>query len=201
MPQTDLRVVKTLKQIDEALLESLAEMPFEKITVDQLCQTAIINRSTFYKYYKSKYDLMEQYLKRTLNEFRKQMNVAFINASPDSIHNVIYQKNFEKALQFIYKHKKEYMVLWSAPMEYGVFSEMVQVIHDNILDNLISDSNQSPPDLYADLYARLFASDMMTLVRWWFRYEEAVTIKEVQNIMMNNMKQGMFRTFRQHMEQ
>lgn len=130
MPQTDLRVVKTLKQIDEALLESLAEIPFEKITVDQLCQTVIINRSTFYKYYKSKYDLMEQYLKRTLDEFRKQMNVAFINASPDSIHNVIYQKNFEKALQFIYKHKKEYMVLWSAPMEYGVFSEMVQVIHD-----------------------------------------------------------------------
>lgn len=201
MPQTDLRVVKTLKQIDEALLESLAEIPFEKITVDQLCQTVIINRSTFYKYYKSKYDLMEQYLKRTLDEFRKQMNVAFINASPDSIHNVIYQKNFEKALQFIYKHKKEYMVLWSAPMEYGVFSEMVQVIHDNILDNLISDSNQSPPDLYADLYARLFASDMMTLVRWWFRYEEAVTIKEVKNIMMNNMKQEMFRTFRQHMEQ
>lgn len=47
MPQTDLRVVKTLKQIDQALLESLSEMPFEKITVDQLCQTAIINRSTF----------------------------------------------------------------------------------------------------------------------------------------------------------
>ena len=47
MPQTDLRVVKTLKQIDQALLESLSEMPFEKINVDQLCQTAIINRSTF----------------------------------------------------------------------------------------------------------------------------------------------------------
>ena len=107
MPQTDLRVVKTLKQIDQALLESLSEMPFEKITVDQLCQTAIINRSTFYKYYKSKYDLMEQYLKRTLNEFQKQMNVAFINASPENIHHLIYQKNFEKALRFIYKHKKE----------------------------------------------------------------------------------------------
>lgn len=200
MPQTDLRVVKTLKQIDQALLESLSEMPFEKITVDQLCQTAIINRSTFYKYYKSKYDLMEQYLKRTLNEFQKQMNVAFINASPENIHHLIYQKNFEKALQFIYKHKKEYRILWTIPTEYGVFSEMVQVIHDNILDKLCAESEVGSPDLYADLYARLFASDMMTLVRWWFRYEETVTIKEVQEIMMNNMKQGMFRTFREHVE-
>lgn len=200
MPQTDLRVIKTLKQIDEALLENLSEMPFEKITVDQLCQTALINRSTFYKYYKSKYDLMEQYLKRIMEEFRKQMDVAFINASPENIHHLIYQKNFEKALRYIYKHKKEYKILWTIPMEYEVFSEMVQVIHDNILDNLWSQNNGLSPDLYADLYARLFASDMMTLVRWWLRYEEAVTIKEVQNIMVNNMKQGMFRTFWEHME-
>lgn len=75
-----------------------------------------------------------------------------------------------------------------------------QVIHDNILDNLCAESEVSSPDLYADLYARLFASDMMTLVRWWFRYEETVTIKEVQEIMMKNMKQGMFRTFREHVE-
>lgn len=143
---------------------------------------------------------MEQYLKRTLNEFQKQMNVAFINASPENIHHLIYQKNFEKALRFIYKHKKEYQILWTIPTEYGVFSEMVQVIHDNILDKLCAENEVGSPDLYADLYARLFASDMMTLVRWWFRYEETVTIKEVQEIMMNNMKQGMFRTFREHVE-
>lgn len=106
MPQTDLRVIKTLRQIDNALLTLLSDMPFEKITVDLLCQIALVNRSTFYKYYKSKFDLMDQYLSRTLTEFREQMDVAFINASSDNIHNLIYQKNFEKALQFMYKHKK-----------------------------------------------------------------------------------------------
>ena len=200
MPQTDLRVIKTLRQIDNALLTLLSDMPFEKITVDLLCQIALVNRSTFYKYYKSKFDLMDQYLSRTLTEFREQMDVAFINASSDNIHHLIYQKNFEKALRFIYKHKKEYRILWTIPTEYGVFSEMVQVIHDNILDKLCAENEVGSPDLYADLYARLFASDMMTLVRWWFRYEETVTIKEVQEIMMNNMKQGMFRTFREHVE-
>ncbi len=201
MPQTDLRVVKTLKQIDEALLDNLSETPFDKITVDQLCQTAMINRSTFYKYYKSKSDLMDQYLKRTLEKFRKQVNVAFINASPDNIHNLIYQKNFEKALRFIYKHKQEYQILWHGLTEYGIFSKMVQVIHNNILENLAAGHGEISKDPYTDLYARLFASNMMTLVRWWFRYEEEITMKDVQEIMMNNMKQGLFRTFRQHMEQ
>ena len=71
MQSTDLRVVKTMKQIDHALLSCLSEEPFEKITVEQLCRAALINRSTFYKYYTSKYDLMERYLQRALHGFQR----------------------------------------------------------------------------------------------------------------------------------
>lgn len=196
MQPTDLRVVKTLKQIDRALLECLAESPFEKVTVEQLCRAALINRSTFYKYYTSKYDLMERYLQKALDGFRRQVDVAFVNASPDTIHNLVYQKNFESTLKFLYKHKEEYTLLWSIPLEESVFSRMVDLVHDAILEKLPA---RQTPDPYADLYARLFASDMMTMVRWWFRYEDTVTARDVQDIMRDNMKQGMFRTFREQM--
>ncbi len=196
MQPTDLRVVKTLKQIDRALLACLVESPFEKITVEQLCKAALINRSTFYKYYTSKYDLMERYLARALDGFRRQVDVTFVNASPETIQNLLYQKNFETTLNFLYKHKAEYTLLWSIPLEEGVFGRMVDAVHDAILEKLDA---QDPPDPYADLYARLFASDMMTLVRWWFHYEGRITAKEVQDIMRKNMKQGMFRTFREQM--
>ena len=196
MQPTDLRVVKTLKQIDRALLACLVESPFEKITVEQLCKAALINRSTFYTYYISKYDLMERYLARALDGFRRQVDVTFVNASPETIQNLLYQKNFENTLNFLYKHKAEYTLLWSIPLEEGVFGRMVDAVHDAILEKLDA---QDPPDPYADLYARLFASDMMTLVRWWFHYEGRITAKEVQDIMHKNMKQGMFRTFREQM--
>lgn len=196
MQPTDLRVVKTLKQIDRALLACLAEAPFEKITVEQPCKAALINRSTFYKYYTSKYDLMERYLARALDGFRRQVDVTFVNASPETIQNLLYQKNFENNLNFLYKHKAEYTLLWSIPLEEGVFGRMVDAVHDAILEKLDA---QDPPDPYDDLYARLFASDMMTLVRWWFHYEGRITAKEVQDIMRKNMKQGMFRTFREQM--
>lgn len=197
MPSTDLRVVKTMKQIDQALLSSLSDTPFEKITVEQLCQVALINRSTFYKYYTSKYDLMDRYLERALDGFRRQVDVAFVNASPETIQNLIYQKNFENTLQYIAKHKREYLLLWSIPQETSVFSQMVDAIHDAILERLPA---QNPPDPYADLYVRLFASDMMTLVRWWFHYEGRITSRDVLDIMRRNMKQGMFRTFRERMQ-
>ncbi len=136
MQSTDLRVVKTLKQIDQALLTCLAEAPFEKITVEQLCRAALINRSTFYKYYTSKYDLMEQYLQRALDGFRRQVDVAFVNATPETIHNLLYQKNFENTLKFLHRHKAEYTLLWSIPLEENVFGRMVDLVHDAILETL-----------------------------------------------------------------
>lgn len=73
---------------------------------------------------------------------------------------------------------------------------MVDAVHDAILEKLPA---RQAPDPYADLYARLFATDMMTLVRWWFRYEGTITARDVQDVMHKNMKQGMFRTFREQM--
>lgn len=143
MPQTDLRVIKTLRQIDNALLTLLSDMPFEKITVDLLCQVALVNRSTFYKYYKSKFDLMDQYLSRTLTEFREQMDVAFINASSDNIHNLVYQKNSKKPCNLCTSIKKLYLLLWNLPLETPVFSRMVQVVHNNILEKLAAPSTQN----------------------------------------------------------
>lgn len=106
MAKTDLRIIKTLKQIDCALLDSLKVCPFHKITVEMLCKNALINRSTFYKYYLDKYDLLEKYLRKTLDEFRENINVEFINAEPSTIHNISYIKNFEAALTFIAEKKR-----------------------------------------------------------------------------------------------
>ena len=197
MAQTDLRVVKTLRQIDHSLLECLADTPFEKITVEQLCRGALINRSTFYKYYTSKYDLMERYLNRALDGFRRQVDVAFVNASPQTIQKLVCQKNFEDVLKHLYKHKSEYTLLWSIPLEKDLFSRMVETVHDAILETL---PHKNAADPYADLYARLFASDMMALVRWWFSYEGSVSAKNVQEIMHKNMTQGIFRVFHEQIQ-
>ncbi len=55
----DLRVKKTQKNIREAFLSLRAKKPLEKITVKELCETALINKTTFYLHYQSIYDLSE----------------------------------------------------------------------------------------------------------------------------------------------
>lgn len=49
---------QTKQQLHTALITLLATTRFEKITVNQLAQQAKVTRSTFYRYYDDKYDLL-----------------------------------------------------------------------------------------------------------------------------------------------
>lgn len=54
------RVLLTKRLLKEAFLEMFETTPIDKIHVRTLCEKAGINRSTFYKYYSSPYDLLEE---------------------------------------------------------------------------------------------------------------------------------------------
>lgn len=56
----DLRVRRTHKLLWEALLAELSERAFEEITVTDICERAMVHRTTFYKHYADKYALLEQ---------------------------------------------------------------------------------------------------------------------------------------------
>ena len=51
-------VRRTYLLLMKALLDLLAEMPFEKISLTDLCRVSMISRSTFYRYFEDKYDLL-----------------------------------------------------------------------------------------------------------------------------------------------
>ena len=48
----------TKKIIKDTFIEMLEKKNIQKIYVRELCEKADINRSTFYKYYESQYDLL-----------------------------------------------------------------------------------------------------------------------------------------------
>lgn len=76
--KTDLRVRYTQDVIQKAFLELLREKPVSKITVKEVCNTAEINRGTFYKHYQDCYDLMEKIEESALEKFD-----AMLDAEPN----------------------------------------------------------------------------------------------------------------------
>ena len=58
----DLRVRRTRKLLQQALIEGTIEKGFAALTVRDITERAMVNRSTFYRHYLDKYDLLEQHL-------------------------------------------------------------------------------------------------------------------------------------------
>ena len=67
--KTDLRILKTNRAIRETFLSLMYEHGFESITVKQILDGALINRSTFYAHYRDKYDLRDQIEEDLLDGF------------------------------------------------------------------------------------------------------------------------------------
>lgn len=68
------KIQMTKKLIREVLFECLKEKDINKITISGLCEKADINRSTFYKYYGSQYDVIKEMEQEVIQLINEQLN-------------------------------------------------------------------------------------------------------------------------------
>ncbi len=87
----DYRIEKTKRSIYNAFIELRAKKPLEKLTVKELCETAQINKSTFYVYYHDVYDLSDKIENEIVSEVVKNFD-----------SNMIDTANFSKYLFLAY---------------------------------------------------------------------------------------------------
>lgn len=87
----DRRVRHSKERIREAMLTCLMDTGLEKITVKQLCETADVNRSTFYAHYTDPVDLYRRMESEWVDGLEKAMNAyeARIITYPDFLHAML----------------------------------------------------------------------------------------------------------------
>lgn len=65
----DLRVKRTRKLISQAFFTLLRKKKFEKISIQEIADSAMINRATFYAHYADKQDLYDSLIDQFLASF------------------------------------------------------------------------------------------------------------------------------------
>ncbi len=65
----DLRVRRTYKLLSQALLSLLLERSFEEIFVTDICDRAMVHRTTFYKHFEDKYHLLDFCVQELIRTF------------------------------------------------------------------------------------------------------------------------------------
>jgi len=86
---TDRRVKYTKTMLKNGIIELLEEFPISKITVKKLCETADINRSTFYAHYTDAYDLLQQLEQEVLQELMEHISNHIFTEKTEEIVQVL----------------------------------------------------------------------------------------------------------------
>lgn len=99
----DLRVQKTMAAIDRAIVSLLEKKSFERITIQDISNEAMINRGTFYAYYKDKYELIESYQKEMVEAID---HLLYDNIKGENLSD-LDEKNLRQVIISFFSYIKE----------------------------------------------------------------------------------------------
>ena len=98
----DKRITKTKRNIKATLTDILQEMPFEKISVAEICRRGDISRITFYAHYEDKYDLAEEIFSDHVQEAYDKYHALQAENNPGNNGFIGYQNLLEAILSLYY---------------------------------------------------------------------------------------------------
>jgi AcrR family transcriptional regulator len=157
----DLRVRRTYKFLWDALRALMAERDFESITVTDICERAMVHRTTFYKHYEDKYGLLFHGIQDELSALFDSVDVA------EGEHRTNHRTWLIAAFEHVGQHDGFYRLMLSSEGS-GKFSTMLQDSFAERLEKRIQHEVKHSM-IPATLHAQLQAASMVAVMAWWLK--------------------------------
>ncbi len=108
MNKSESKYFNTATKMDLALISLLKKKPFEYITVSEICETASVNRSTFYLHYETISDLLDETTRYLLDDFRSYFPTETIDLVCCDRNELVFacDKYLTPYLTYIKNHKE-----------------------------------------------------------------------------------------------
>ena len=174
-PKIDLRIVKTNINIRNTFIQLLNEKDFDSITIQNILDRALINRSTFYKHYSDKYDLAEAIAKDFLEKFKSLSDVRFLNKE-DTIGLL---KGMDKVYKIFYEEKMTILGLWKIRTEkINVYEDMETILKQKYIEFA---KDYIKENYNVEYQSCIFASLCLTTLKFVMESQKIYTAHELIN--------------------
>ncbi len=170
MENQRIRLSKAM--LKAGLLKLLKEKPLGQITVHELCIVSQINRTTFYKYYGSQTEL--------LNEIESD----FLNQLDESLQEIITQNSnaLLLVLQYLYEQRELFCILTRSVPVQEFSSHVFSVPNIRVIfQNMIDESNYSDTEVK---YIRRFVFEgAFSVIYGWLNSEDPEPAAEIADVL------------------
>ena len=181
--KSDLRVRKTYDALFRAFEELLSRKTFDDITVNELCQAALIRRPTFYSHFEDKYDFLRFYLNEIQSQIESESDVVALN----------YEQHFEHSWCMLMKFVDEHEDL----IHKNVKTPSIPVVFDILGEHLTASTKEkikgylaeSRPDMLgsADTIAAFVAGGIIRNLKRYL-YGECKDAETLSSEMANTFR-------------
>lgn len=164
--ETNLIVIESLK---ESLLKLIAEKPYDKITIMELCQKAGVSRMGFYGNFKTKHDIIKKIV--------LDINMELVDKLGSPFRNSTDSNWYYKVMQFVKEKSPELLLLFDA----GFFYEYLDMMNEIVLRD---------KDLPSDLsYQRIvWSGGIINAITYWLTTGMKESVEDMTNYLSDNLK-------------
>lgn len=173
--KTDLRVIKTKKALVESMMECLEKKPFEDLTVQYICDKAMVRRATFYTHFADKFELLGYTVRCQYQSFPSLQQINALSTPKEMYHQMV-----EDAVHFLAEHIVLFQSLASSQMTHMILNIVRTELEKDLLPNIEKrmqhhDLNELSPQLVFHFYLHgIFGSFM-----WWVREDYPISKEEL----------------------
>lgn len=124
----DRRVKYTKMVLRESLIELLHNKPISRITIKELCETADLNRATFYTHYADQFDLLKQIETELITDINSYLDNFNIEAGETDLTQMIF-----RILEYIEKNKELCCVLLGENGDMDFRTNVFQLLRERVV--------------------------------------------------------------------
>lgn len=188
MNKSESKYFHTALRMDEALITLLEKKDLEFITVKEICETAGVNRSTFYLHYETISDLVNETVemvdKRFLSYFPSVEHDLFNELNEMALKDLVLitRKYLLPYLRFIKDNKNVYRAAFRNP---GGMQAHVRYEHlkKHLLVPILE--RFEIPAKMRHYYIAYYVEGIIAIVKEWLRQDCADEVEEISNIIEN----------------
>jgi len=166
--KTDLRIIKTKKILFDTLLKLMKKKNFEKIKISDICEEALINRSTFYAHFEDKYEL--------LMALFEEQKVSLLEKLEDNENTNFSKEYLMELLNILINHIDENRDIYSAILSNnrnGILIDfLIDVIERDVSDRLKDNNDIKNSNLPLDIIVKFYAGGLINIGMAWLTSKE-----------------------------
>ena len=170
----DLRVQRTHRLLKEAFIRLLVEKEYEEITVQEICEQAMVRRTTFYQHFEDKNSFLNWFLQERQNDFYCQIPSDI----PAENLREYYIAVIRSAMKYLLENPEmKKLLLGSGEQSQYLLDCYLRACTKDVVQRMegVPGLKEKIAPFPLDLLAEYYIGSVVSVAKWWFKNDTPFT--------------------------